>query len=139
MSEMKIVTKQSYVSFEIDDTKYKFAKVTIGDLSDLQQLIEDKREQRLIAKIKSLYGDNPPAAALDKISQPMTDAESNQAMEATWTGRWILWRSLSTHNPNMTEQEAGALIPVDRVNEIISCILPKEPGSKKKAAAKVKP
>ena len=123
MSELEIIA-QSYNEITLDGKVRKIGSITVGDWADFEQYIQQKRKKKILETAKELYGDNVPPSVLDKALAPLNKEElDDQQNNMTGVG-FLLWRALKKYNPDMTLEEASAMIPLDRVGDILSAIMP---------------
>ena len=123
MSELEIIA-QSYSEITLDGKVRKIGSITVGDWADFEQYIQQKRKKKILEMAKELYGDNIPPSVLDKALASPTKEELDEQQNNMAGVGFLLWRALKKYNPDMTLDEASAMIPLDRVSEILLAIMP---------------
>ncbi len=106
------------VTITLAGDTYKATKLTITDWAEFEEFVHELRRSKIIQTAKDVYGDKLPDSVLDKALAPPTDDELGQ-MQASITGmRFLVWRSLITHNKGMTPKDVGSLITLDDIKEL---------------------
>lgn len=145
MSELRMIA-ESFTEIELADKKYKIGnkkykigKLTIGDFADFEDFVANDRKNRIIETAKEVYGENMPDSVLDKALAPPTDKEIETQQGSIKGIRFLLWRAMLKHNPNMTEEEVAGMIHLDDLPKITQAIMPTTSKKNKRAKPPRKP
>jgi hypothetical protein len=100
---------------------YRLAKITLGDLADLEEYSKKLRREEIISNAKEFYGDNIPPSVFDKICKP-TEEELDVYQESIKGATYLLYLSLKKHNDIELEQVAD-LIDSENMDKVQTLLL----------------
>ena len=133
---------------ELGGKPYKFAELTIADLAKFRQQIvdqqdksKDKRRERMMTEAEKL-GDIDPLTLLKELERPLTEEELEAEMETAEGMEYLAYLSLKTCYPEITQKEVAQMIPVSKLEEIVTAIMgdigEEDTGKKKRTRKPVK-
>ena len=109
----------------IDGKKIALFKLSLGDIADLDQYLADEYEQDELAKAVRIYGEVPEKVS-DKLMDGLTSDQMDELRGSTKGARFMLWRALQAGYPDITQEHAANVIPVEDIERIVDAISPKD-------------
>lgn len=106
----------SPIEIELGGNKLKFSPITIGDLADFEAWCISERIKSAIQAMGDIKSSEKIA-----LIQGIQASNSVNVMAELSTIKGILhmiWLSLRTHQPNITEAEVGKLVGVKNLGEL---------------------
>ena len=110
----------------------------LTELADLQDWMQERRENKIIARAKKVYGDKLPDRIFDEISKEVSidDLEDAISSDVKSIG-YLIYLTIKKANPSITEQEVFDNIGgLDDAMKALDAISPKTPQKKTKAKQK---
>jgi hypothetical protein len=110
----------------------------LTELADLQDWIQERRENKIIARAKKVYGDDLPDRIFDEISKEVSidDLEDAISSDVKSIG-YLIYLTVKKGNPNVTEKEVFENIGgLDDAMKALDAISPKTPVKKKPKQSK---
>ncbi len=110
---------------------YKVGELTIGALAKFENHVRaQKKEERksifadIIESAKETYPDGVPIEVFKEASATLSVKPSSDDIMAEANGSegasYLLWLMLSVYQPSITLEEAGNLVSVDKIGEILA-------------------
>ena len=120
---------------------YQCGKYGLNELADLQDWMQDRREEKIIKRARKIYGDNLPDKIYDEISKEVTLDDIGDAITSDLRaiGRLIFITLVKTYPDITYEQVQSGIDGVEEAVKILGDMSPASKPSKTKAKKKLAP
>ena len=125
---------------KLGQKKYDCNGFGLTELADLQDWMQERRENKIIARAKKVYGDNLPDKIFDEISKEVSidDLEDAISSDVKSIG-YLIYLTIKKTNPSITEQEVFDNIgDMKEAMKVLDVISPKTPKKKRKQSQRHK-
>ena len=105
-------------------------QLNVGDLAAYETQAREQKRKELIATFKDLYGDKLPDDAVFKINRELKSVKgifSDDEVEIDATVvQFLLWRSVRKSQPDITLEQVGEEMDMDKLGEYVESIMPSQ-------------
>ena len=135
---------RKHKTIKLGGKDFVFSELSISDFAkfrtrivDEREKTKDKRRERLIAEAEKIGGIDP-LKLLAQLDRPVSDEDIEAEMDTIEGMGYLVYLSLKYHYPDMTSEEAMALVGIGDLEEIAAIIVPAPDVKKKRTRTLIK-
>ena len=125
----------------IGSKTYECEKFGLTEFADLQDWMQERREDRIAKRAQKLYGDDPPNIVFTELNKEITIDIIEEALESDIRAiGYLIFLTVHKTNPSVTFDEImNELGDMDGAIKAMACFTPKAVPKKKKTKRKKRP